>query len=339
MLRRLLACAASGFALTSAADAASFDCAKASTDIEKAICQDPALDRLDAEMGEAYAALAKRLPKDQAQALKENQKGWLATRRDGCQYGDDVAQCLKDAYVERVAFLEGQPASGPGLTNPLTPRFRFVKQTKTVCGEDIAVVVFGEAAKRPGETAFDAAMTEIGTLAGDEKPEIFEGMAGCESVTSASATYGSPTLIAVRADYYGYYGGAHGNSNAESFVFDLESGKRLAFADLFPDAAKPRLVEACTRSLIEEKRKRYGNAGPDSGLPATDAEILADLKNYEESIAGNVGDFSKWMISDGKVEVYFEPYAIGAYAEGEYACALPIDLLRAATKDGRWITD
>ncbi len=92
------------------AQAASFDCAKAATVVEKTICGDAGLSRLDEALGESYAeALAQAA--DPA-ALKSEQRAWLRETRDACA---DVA-CLKAVYEVRIAVLAiaGEAAAGVG---------------------------------------------------------------------------------------------------------------------------------------------------------------------------------------------------------------------------------
>lgn len=83
------------------AHAASFDCAKAGTMIEKAICGDPALSELDSQLAQAYkGALATTSNKD---GLKAEQKAWLA-QRNQCQ----TPTCLTGAYQTRLNTLQGK---------------------------------------------------------------------------------------------------------------------------------------------------------------------------------------------------------------------------------------
>lgn len=65
--------------LTTGAQAASFDCTKASTDIEHAICNSPELSRLDGEMAASYGLV----PKDSRyfDYIKQDQKRWLNGER------------------------------------------------------------------------------------------------------------------------------------------------------------------------------------------------------------------------------------------------------------------
>jgi len=81
-----------------AAHAAAFDCKAAATPTERAICADPALRDLDAELGSAYAQ-ALHATADGSAALRQQQRDWLRTR-DAC--GAD-AGCLATQYRQRLA--------------------------------------------------------------------------------------------------------------------------------------------------------------------------------------------------------------------------------------------
>jgi glucose/arabinose dehydrogenase/uncharacterized protein YecT (DUF1311 family) len=90
-----------------AAAAASFDCAKASTPTEKAICADPILSRLDEQLDDAYRVAQKRAAS--RTALRDAQRQWLATRRDVCRN----AACLRAAYQARIDALLDESKGNP----------------------------------------------------------------------------------------------------------------------------------------------------------------------------------------------------------------------------------
>lgn len=78
----------------------SFDCAKASTSVEKAICSDPKLAEMDAKMVNAYkGALAGAADKDAFRTMHAN---WRKNIRDACA---DSA-CIAAAYQQRLADLQ-----------------------------------------------------------------------------------------------------------------------------------------------------------------------------------------------------------------------------------------
>ncbi len=85
------------------AHAAGFDCAKAASPTEKAICADAGLSKLDGQLAAAWkAALTKG---GDTAVLKTAQRKWLK-QRDQC--GGDAA-CVGDRYRERLASLNGTP--------------------------------------------------------------------------------------------------------------------------------------------------------------------------------------------------------------------------------------
>lgn len=84
--------------ITQPAHAASFDCAKAATKVEKLICADAELSKLDDELNTAYKKALQG--EKQADTLKQAQKRWVK-ERNGCA----DAACVKRAYEARLAKL------------------------------------------------------------------------------------------------------------------------------------------------------------------------------------------------------------------------------------------
>ena len=97
------------------ANAASFDCAKATTLVEKAICGDPQLSARDDALMTAYQhALVEATD---ANRLKAEQRAWLKNVRNKCQ---DVT-CLFNAYDQRIAALGGKSGSTAMVSRPADP--------------------------------------------------------------------------------------------------------------------------------------------------------------------------------------------------------------------------
>lgn len=94
------------------AEAAGFDCSKASTAVEKAICGDPKLSSLDEELSAIYSrAMSSAVDRD---AMKAEQRRWLTQVRNKCV----DAMCLEDAYRVRFAELGGF-AAPPVAAEPI----------------------------------------------------------------------------------------------------------------------------------------------------------------------------------------------------------------------------
>ncbi|MES0006622.1 lysozyme inhibitor LprI family protein [Mesorhizobium sp. C120A] len=97
----------------------SFDCAKAASVAEKAICADPTLAQADAEVAKNYAALLKRLDAHAGKALRDDQSDFIAYRDQIAGFNEsspknqqafDLGEFLRD----RATFLSGirKPADG-----------------------------------------------------------------------------------------------------------------------------------------------------------------------------------------------------------------------------------
>lgn len=90
-------------AVAPTASAASFDCAKAGTATEKAICRDPALSRQDEAVAAAFKAALTLWPAGNWPTyIRTEQRNWLKDRNDICK--GDVA-CLKRDYELRLGYL------------------------------------------------------------------------------------------------------------------------------------------------------------------------------------------------------------------------------------------
>lgn len=85
--------------LMTSAHAASFDCGKATSKVEKIICEDPALSSLDEELGRVYQKALS--DSSNATQLIARQKQWLKDGRNKC--GDRT--CLKLMYPNRIYEL------------------------------------------------------------------------------------------------------------------------------------------------------------------------------------------------------------------------------------------
>jgi uncharacterized protein YecT (DUF1311 family) len=81
------------------AQAASFDCARAATKVEKLICADAEISKLDEELNTAYKTALKD-GKAAADSIKQEQKQWMKGR-NGCA----DAICVKSAYEVRLRAI------------------------------------------------------------------------------------------------------------------------------------------------------------------------------------------------------------------------------------------
>lgn len=339
----LLSSAALAAAIALAPAASAFDCAKASTDTEKAICADPAVKAADDAMTAAYQALVAKAQGDQPAMLKASQIAWLKLREANCGWqekAEEKTTCLLEKTNERTDFFNAKPESGPGFGDSpaLVPYVFARKFGKNKCSADVSVFRFAGAAADAGEKVLNGWVNDLatnmekdyGSYADGDLPDGME----CEYSAAAAVTYASPDLIAMNVSIYMFGGGAHGNSVATSLTLDRKAGKALAFADVFKPGAKAALTSKCAEGIKAAKIERFA----DSGTKEEVAELVAnDMASYAEAIGEGVADFNNWLVYEDRAEIYFPPYALGSYAEGDYTCTLPKADLEAAAGDTGWI--
>ncbi|PHH44076.1 hypothetical protein CRX57_15420 [Pseudomonas putida] len=84
---------------SSVAFSASFDCGKASTNVERKICSSPSLSAMDEKLSEVFKPIKNR------RALQIIESEWLESERNSCE----SVECLEDSYVRQIRFLSPVP--------------------------------------------------------------------------------------------------------------------------------------------------------------------------------------------------------------------------------------
>lgn len=83
----------------------SFDCAKASSEVEKLICGDPELAQLDRSLSDLYHRVLEDTPAGEQKRLKTEQRGWVKGR-DDCWKAEDLRDCVAREYRARIDELK-----------------------------------------------------------------------------------------------------------------------------------------------------------------------------------------------------------------------------------------
>ena len=84
----------------------SYDCAKATKEMDRAICYAPTVAPLDVELGKVYRARMQQLSPEERQVLQTEQRAWLAEREKRCVIYKWWVDCLKEMYAQRIAELK-----------------------------------------------------------------------------------------------------------------------------------------------------------------------------------------------------------------------------------------
>jgi hypothetical protein len=108
--------------------------------------------------------------------------------------------------------------------------------------------------------------------------------------------YESPTTVGVLLLVYQDFGGAHGLPQLIGLNFDKETGEEILLSDVLA------LVDITLEDLA-------------GGATDYFAELLGD-SFFSEGAEAVEENFSSFVVSDGEVLFYFQPYQVAAYALG-----------------------
>jgi uncharacterized protein YecT (DUF1311 family) len=307
------------------ASAAAFDCKKAATPSEKAICADPAALAADAAMGAAFQALLRSSPASQRPQIAGAQARWLPTRDGDCadSKGPELGACLARESDRRRAFLAGQPEAGPGAPGKIAPWFRYEKGGKGRSEVDLELLKFVDP-KSVAERTFNAAVEKLTSdIVQPEKDEPNPDSFAYD--WSMRLTYASPRFVSAHLTGYVSSGGAHPNSSTANVNVDFSLGREARFEDLFAVDEAAKIFQFCVKSVREQKKERLGDDAPKSA---------DDLKSLTHDVQEATRNLSAWSFGADKATIDYDPYAVGSYAEGPYVCEIPYATLRGLAKPG-----
>jgi hypothetical protein len=134
----------------------------------------------------------------------------------------------------------------------------------------------------------------------------------------------SGDLVSLVGTLYQFSGGAHGMTATDTRLANIKTGEEIDFASMmrFGKVLSPALVIAACEAVKKAKSDRIDSA-TEFDDPIVCAGPTANVKLEDASIAlapsNTAGKF-------GGIYVYFDPYAIGAYAEGSYEVAVQQDV-------------
>jgi uncharacterized protein len=301
---------------------ASFDCAKASTAIERTICKEPELAKADRDMAAAFAALEGKLSGPAKEALVKDQQQWIADHNRACTTDTDgIAPCLKTRYAARTANLR---AFAQGV-------FPFISQQALIANGTLGKITWSYDISYPrfdGSTAdFAAINTRFADAArkaaneatpkADSGPERKQGWTYEQGFKIHRP---SANAVTVAVEFYGFSGGAHGYGATECTLVDLRSGKAVDPAGVFVpgDEWLKGLIQLVATDL---KKQFVDKPGFDDALePNNLAKLLREARHY------------CWRA--GRLELIFNAYEVGPYVSGPFEVELSYDKLKPWLRPG-----
>ena len=305
------------------AHAASFDCTKAKTAQEKAICGSPALGAADDQMAAAYHAWLSAAPAAWAAGIRENQIVWLRTRDLSCPAGDandPVASCLSNIYKERIDELHGMVQHLAGVTfisQAIKLTARDTPDTAPPAGASEVTPGFGTllatwsqaSVATPQWTAWNqavekAAIQAVNTFTGDAKKpaQDWTGLVlpGVDDVVTVSVDgfNGKMVSATIVNDYDGH--GAHPTENTTEFYWMLGEQRALKPEDVFlPKSGWDTWIEKRLDSYLQKVLDSNGN----------------DQRQYKPGdLPGIVTNPADWKLDAKGFSIFFQPYQVACYA-------------------------
>ena len=305
------------------AEAQAFDCNKARSQVEIAICNNPDLIESDNAMAAAYLALRNSYSSAEKRSLSLSERRWVAAREARCGGETGVAQvqCIARETEERKLLFTGRSLTGPGPASRMVPKFLVQEPGAQHYEVDFTLFRFAEP-QTAGETLFNREVEKLIAAAPMGKTGNEAPAGGSLSSTAAmKLTYASAQFISAAVSFSSFDGGAHGNSSVANINIDLSTGQLADAATLFDGAAQDRLFEECKKQIISQKIKN---------LPGGEHKPEDDSLYSDDTVRQHIADLSRWSFSQSTTTITFDAYAVGAYAEGPFACEFDTRLLHEA---------
>ena len=312
----LLAC----FCVAAVAHAASFDCKKASTPQEKAICGSPALSAADDRMAAAYKNLLSQVPADMVGDVRAEQRDWLKGLATSCKDDGKIVECLGNQYKARIVALQGKVVHKGGVLFVM----RDITLLSPDSAEDKAQIPAGEE-DHPGfgtlnaswpqaigpkevvdtpewrawNAAVERAAQEMTTdekvqLNGAWKKEWADAVDADLSVSILSVGQGRVS-VHLENDIMGH-GAAHPNESWSSFHWLLKEQREMRVDDVFqPGSGWKRVVDARCVAVLKKQLGDQGGGYDD--LQKNVADVTKSPKNWELDAKGLTISFPEYTVS------------------------------------------
>lgn len=301
--------------------AASFDCAKAKRPAEILICGNPALSKLDGQMGEIYRKNLAELSPNAAQPYKDGQRDWLIYWPGLCvndagklePKSPETLQCAKTEYAARVATLKLQKRTIEGLLAYPVSHYRILKSTagldfiKNAHHTETRMAIDSEAAPPEQKELANALNHWLGSAPIENSNTNGEDETTSDTEIQLSFKDAASPLI-LSAQQTGFlmgHGAAHPLSTASQRHFNLLSKRPLRADDIFQGKD---WEEMLTRLAEKALKKQLGD-------------------NYSvdksEALKALVIQPDHWVFDKKGLTLTFNPYEVAPYVAGAPEVMIP----------------
>jgi uncharacterized protein len=313
--------------ISAAAHAASFDCARAHTPQEKAVCASPELSKADDRLDSAYKAALAEAPAEFRDRIRNAQRAWIRRITLNCLPGNayiPIEACLRDSYATRTKALENMMASVGGV------QFIWVSVSLTVPESPVDAEEDKQRGASPVST-FDASwpqalssspewqawnsaiehsareMASQGKAKDDDHTWKPQWAISLDTDLKTTLRMVTPKLVSATIDnlWYGH-GAAHPNTDSKTINWMLEQKRELRAEDVFRAGSgwQQILYDRTDKYLHSELDQ---DAGGDYQKQSGPGMIAATLhKLVEEPVA--------WDIDPKGITIVFPQYAVACRA-------------------------
>jgi uncharacterized protein YecT (DUF1311 family) len=318
---------------------ASFDCAKATTPFENAICEAPELSQADEILAKAFATATGGLTKESVNLMRQDQRNWLDFAQRACtddaqplaegRYDEEGASCLLDKFNGRVDALEqSRMLSGhrfliksvygavPDPDEAENPDSYW----KVAAHELVLPLLDADDALAEKFNAFvmeqaDAASELLRISGGGEISEL-EGGTDNSANIDIQEVVGTGRISLVENGYYYPHGAAHGGSMITYRHYLVEEERALEASDIFTGDGWEKTLADLAWAQLQVEHKEW--------LQVETVEDIAQI----------VVDPARWDFSDVYgLTIQFNQYEISAYAYGAPTITIPWDKLSDITAE------
>lgn len=308
------------------AHAASFDCGKAKSPREKAVCASPALSAADSQLNSAYETLLTLVPKEIVAQIREGQRQWLRNLPFTCADRPDVVpglleRCLGDAYRERISILQHTVSYRGGvefywksiaLTAPDSPETAAGDRDRGASSESGTLNASWPQAlvPTPPWQAWNRAMEDAArdlASQGNAKPGgnwKQEWAVDMDTDVSVSLNLVTTDLITATLSNQWYsHGAAHPNITTIQFNWLLNARRELRPDDVFrPDSGWAKFLE---QRCMKDLKAQFGTDYPQSEwAPGFIEKVLHDVVTHPAT----------WQLSADALTFAFDPGTVACHA-------------------------
>jgi uncharacterized protein YecT (DUF1311 family) len=307
------------------ARSASFDCAKARTPQEKAICSSPQLSAADDQLAASYHSALAAVPADMREPTRASQRSWLRAVAIECQAGEPRAAeglpgCMLQYYQERTSFLAHLVFKIAGVTFVWHSDSGAAPASKDADSPSPQPTIWTFAwsqalSDAPEWRAWNAAIEGLvkdppGSQGGGEE-------VGTDTDVTVTVDFVSPQLASTSVSnlWYGH-GAAHPNVDFIVFNWLLKENREIKSDDVFRPYTgwEQFLASQCDEAARAQLGEDYADNPPPGKIP--------------DAMFGIVSNPRSWKIDSEGITIVFSTFEIGCHACTPNPVTIPWGALR-----------